>query len=85
MAAPTTTIWDLESHSRAKHEILKRYLQAWVPILGQSSYSELLYIDGFAGPGRYSKGEDGSPIIALRAALEQKDRIRPKMSFFRRT
>ena len=81
MAAPTTTIWDLESHSRAKHEILKRYLQAWVHILGQSSYSELLYIDGFAGPGRYSKGEDGSPIIALRAALEQKDSIRPKMSF----
>ena len=27
--------------------------------------------DRFAGPGRYSKGEDGSPVIALRIAVEQ--------------
>ena len=81
MPAPSTTIWPLEPHSRAKHEILKRYMQAWVPILGQSSFSELVYIDGFAGPGRYSKGEDGSPIIALKAALEQQNRIQPKMTF----
>ena len=81
MPAPTTTIWPLEPHSRAKHEILKRYMQAWVPILGQSSFSELVYIDGFAGPGRYSKSEDGSPIIALNVALEQQARIKPKMTF----
>ena len=81
MPAPSTTIWDLEPHSRAKHEILKRYMQAWVPILGQSSFSELVYIDGFAGPGRYSKGEDGSPIIALNVALEQQARIKPNMTF----
>jgi three-Cys-motif partner protein len=31
----------------------------------------MIYIDGFAGPGRYSEGEDGSPVIALRAALDQ--------------
>jgi hypothetical protein len=29
-----------------------------------------IYIDGFAGPGRYKGGEDGSPIIALKALLE---------------
>ena len=69
MAAPTTTIWDLEPHSRAKHAILKRYLQAWVPILSSSGFPELVYIDGFAGPGRYSQGEEGSPVIALKAAL----------------
>ena len=56
-------------------------MQAWVPILGQSSFSELVYIDGFAGPGRYSKGEDGSPIIALNVALEQQARIKPNMTF----
>ena len=81
MPAPSTTIWDLKPHSRAKHEILKRYMQAWVPILGQSSFSELVYIDGFAGPGRYSKGENGSPIIALNVALEQQAQIKPKMTF----
>ncbi|MBI2917180.1 MAG: three-Cys-motif partner protein TcmP [Chloroflexi bacterium] len=81
MTAPRTTIWDLEAHSRAKHDILGRYLQSWVPILAQGGFPELAYIDGFAGPGRYSKGEDGSPIIALKAALENADRIGSKVTF----
>ena len=81
MAAPTTTEWELEAHTRAKHEILKRYLQAWVPILARSGYPQVLYIDGFAGPGRYSGGEDGSPIIALRTALEYATTVRATVHF----
>ena len=81
MAAPRTTVWDLEPHTRAKHEILKRYLQAWTPILTQGGFPEIMYIDGFAGPGRYSNGEDGSPTIALRAALEHRDRIGARIRF----
>jgi three-Cys-motif partner protein len=71
VAAPKTTVWDLSPHTRAKHEILRRYLQAWTPILSHGGFPDIIYIDGFAGPGRYSQGEDGSPIIALRAALDQ--------------
>jgi three-Cys-motif partner protein len=81
MAAPKQTVWDLEPHTRAKHEILKRYLQAWVPILSQGGFREVLYIDGFAGPGRYSKGEPGSPVIALRAALDQQVEIKAAVLF----
>jgi len=69
MVAPSAAVWDLEPHTRAKHEILRRYLQAWQAILTRGGFQELVYIDGFAGPGRYSKGEDGSPIIALKIAL----------------
>ena len=79
MAAPRTTVWDLEPHTRAKHDILRRYLQAWTPILSLGGFPEIFYIDGFAGPGRYSKGEDGSPIIALRAALDQTVKIKAKV------
>ena len=62
-----TTVWELEDHTAAKHEILRRYLAAWFPILSSSGYNRRgLFIDGFAGPGIYSKGELGSPIIALR-------------------
>jgi len=32
----------------------------------------LLYVDGFAGPGEYEGGEDGSPIIALKVAKDHK-------------
>ena len=44
-------------------------------------FPEVMYVDGFAGPGRYSKGEDGSPIIALRIALHQPAHVRARIRF----
>jgi three-Cys-motif partner protein len=64
-------IWDMEPHTRAKHEILRRYLKAWFPILAsQIRAQRVLYVDGFAGPGEYSKGEPGSPLIAIQTARD---------------
>jgi hypothetical protein len=37
MAAPQTTLWQIDRHTQAKHEILRRYLEAWFPILSHSS------------------------------------------------
>jgi three-Cys-motif partner protein len=81
MAAPRQTIWQLEPHTRAKHEILKRYLQAWMVILSQGRFPEILYIDGFAGPGEYEGGEAGSPIIALDTALGFQPPLTAKVHF----
>lgn len=39
-------------------------MKAWFPILSKY-HKRILYIDGFSGPGIYSKGEKGSPLIAL--------------------
>lgn len=66
----TAASWDMAAHTAAKLEILGAYLRAWFPILslGQN-FDRIIYIDGFAGPGRYKQGEDGSPIVALKAAL----------------
>jgi three-Cys-motif partner protein len=76
----TTTVWPLDPHTAAKHAILRRYLNAWIPIM--SRYNErVLYIDGFAGPGIYQNGEPGSPIIALDAALAQEQHIRGEIDF----
>jgi len=63
------TIWQIEPHTVAKHEILRNYLNAWFPILSKWS-GRIIYLDGFAGPGIYKDGEDGSPVIALQTALE---------------
>ncbi|MEG3620218.1 three-Cys-motif partner protein TcmP [Magnetovibrio sp. PR-2] len=82
MAAPKTPIWDLDPHTRAKHEILGMYLYSWVPILSQGGFPVFLYIDGFSGPGRYSKGEDGSPIIAIKAALAHLRRIKSTILYY---
>ena len=48
---PTTTLWAAEEHTVAKHRILRRYLEAWIPIMASRS-GRLILIDGFAGPGR---------------------------------
>jgi three-Cys-motif partner protein len=78
---PRKTIWDLEPHTAAKHEILRRYVQAWAPILSQGNFPHLVFVDGFAGPGRYSKGEEGSPVIAVKAVIDQPRPIKAKVDF----
>ncbi len=78
---PKTTIWELEPHTAAKHEILRRYVQAWAPILSQGNFPHLVFVDGFAGPGRYSMGEEGSPIIAIKAVIDQPRPIKAKVDF----
>src|SRR5205814_10140910 len=62
--APKTTLWSIDEHTRAKHEILRCYLAAWLPIMTTTN-ERIIYLDGFAGPGKYEGGEDGSPIIAI--------------------
>jgi three-Cys-motif partner protein len=66
---PVPTVWSIEPHTAAKHKILEEYLKAWYPILSKRN-QRILYIDGFAGPGIYEKGEIGSPIIALQCLLD---------------
>lgn len=80
MAHKLGTIWELEPHTAAKHAILRRYLQAWIPILS-SAHGRIVYLDGFAGPGVYKGGEDGSPIIALKEALAHRDRLHGEVVF----
>ncbi|NKT69513.1 three-Cys-motif partner protein TcmP [Rhodococcus hoagii] len=75
MADSDPSKWEMPAHTRAKHEILTHYLGAWYPILS-SWRGRILYIDGFAGRGRYNDGSEGSPQIALRRLLEH--------SFFKR-
>jgi three-Cys-motif partner protein len=72
MAAPKSIIWTLDRHTQAKHEILRRYLGAWLPILINHCHCARI-VDGFAGPGIYENGEIGSPLIALQALLTHPD------------
>src|ERR1700730_12303187 len=64
------TIWDRPPHTAEKHAILRRYLQAWFPKLLWTK--KVIFIDGFAGPGVYSRGEAGSPLIAFDVAVNHK-------------
>ncbi len=79
MSRVRDTMWLLEPHTAAKHEILWRYLGAWFGILGE--FPRLVFVDGFCGPGLYAGGEDGSPLVALKAAGSQVDRIQAQPEF----
>ncbi|MBI1852630.1 MAG: three-Cys-motif partner protein TcmP [Planctomycetes bacterium] len=71
----------MEPHTKAKHDILRRYLQAWFPILSRYN-GRIVYIDGFSGPGSYSGGEPGSPIVALDAAIEHRRALKSEVVFW---
>ncbi len=71
MPPSTTTLWKLEKHTLGKHGVLKEYLAAWLPII-LSRFDRARFIDAFAGPGEYLKGEEGSPLIVLNALRTHK-------------
>ncbi len=72
MPTPSEVLWDRELHTAAKHKVYETYFNAWFPILLQSRYARggITYAEGFAGPGEYADRSPGSPLIALRSALQ---------------
>lgn len=65
-------LWDLAPATAAKHHLYRSYLDAWWPILLQRSFRgyerpRVTYV--VAGPGQYTGGEEGSPVLALNRLL----------------
>jgi hypothetical protein len=50
-----------------KHEILAGYLTPYTMKVGASA-GDVVFVDGYAGPGVYDSGEPGSPEVALQAS-----------------
>jgi len=65
--------WVYTKHTRVKHEILEKYLYAWIIKLGKF-HRKVLFFDGFAGRGEYIDENTGrvltvgSPINAIKLA-----------------
>ena len=70
MAAPTGVLWERDLHTAAKHTLLRRYLAAWFPIMAkQFREVGITFLDGFAGPGKYTNASESSPAIAMTQAI----------------
>ncbi|WP_437304412.1 three-Cys-motif partner protein TcmP [Sorangium sp. So ce388] len=73
----------LGPHSLAKHEILREYIERYIPILTRSGTVplKLMLIDGFAGGGEYvveghgSTLHPGSPLILINAVRAAEARM----------
>lgn len=75
--------WAMKPRTKVKLALLDGYLGAWFQIVGKS-FPRALYFDGFCGPGIYSDGEDGSPLVAIKqanAACERNPNFKPIMIF----
>lgn len=68
--------------TRLKHAVLEKYLSAYWQILGKR-VPGFLYIDGFAGRGRFDDGSEGSPLLSMRvvADLREKGRLSTPVHF----
>ena len=69
---PTDPVtWARDEHTKAKHELLRAFFNKWVSIhsewFARRGGGLVRIYDGFAGPGIYSGGEAGSPVILLQA------------------
>ena len=64
--------WEYKIHTKVKHEILRKYLESWINVLGK--WQQVCYFDCFAGRGVYADGSDGSPIIALKTISDLKQK-----------
>ena len=58
---------------QVKHDLVRHYLYGWFAKLGFWA-GKIVYLDTHAGRGRHTGGEEGSPLVALRALLEHKSR-----------
>ena len=68
--------WDEYTNlQRVKHELIREYLNGWLPKLGYSA-GRIVYIDTHAGRGTHLQGELGSPLVALKTFLEHNHRDR---------
>ncbi|GAA2359316.1 three-Cys-motif partner protein TcmP [Streptomyces cuspidosporus] len=58
-----------------KHDLLKRYLPQFGGMTGTQSHDKrVVYLDGYAGEGRYENGDPASAEIALRVASYLRNR-----------
>jgi three-Cys-motif partner protein len=67
---------DYRAQTRVKHSILEAYLGPYFQIVGATN-DTLVYVDGFAGPGTYTKADsgeafDGSPLRALKLIADNR-------------
>lgn len=70
MAVPTGVLWERDLHTAAKHALLRSYLDAWFPIMAKQFRDVgITFLDGFAGPGRYTNSFESSPAIAMDQAM----------------
>ena len=71
--------------SQIKARIVEKYLWAWANVViptAKQMGNRILYIDLFAGPGRYDDGTLSTPLLVLRKAIADPNMRNMLVTFF---
>ncbi|MGA7381496.1 MAG: three-Cys-motif partner protein TcmP [Terriglobales bacterium] len=71
--------------SQIKARIVEKYLWAWAKVIiptAKRRENRILYIDLFAGPGRYDDGTLSTPLLVLKKAIADPDMRSMLVTFF---
>ena len=79
LLAALPSYWDRpRAHSLLKHSLLGGYLPVFATKTASSRPDRrVVFVDGYAGAGRYRDGSPGSPLIALEIAQRLSEQKRP--------
>ena len=69
MGQPTDTLWNSQPRTLLKHQVYRQYLHCWMAKICQKFRNSAI-VDGFAGPGIYLDGPDGSSAVIAKTFLE---------------
>ncbi|PSL33266.1 three-Cys-motif partner protein TcmP [Chitinophaga ginsengisoli] len=61
---------DQSISSKIKSEIVFKYFKSWANIIGSTTSGKIGYLDFFSGPGKYIDGNDSTPLLILKAAID---------------
>jgi three-Cys-motif partner protein len=65
---PKDTLWPSQPRTLIKHHAYQHYVQCWMGKVLQT-FPRAAVVDAFAGPGGYSDGLDGSPVVVAKTFL----------------
>lgn len=74
-----------KEQSQVKSEIVAKYFWAWAKVIIPSAKrhtNKIVYIDLFAGPGRYKDGAKSTPILILERAIQDADMRKMLVTIF---
>ena len=68
--------------SRVKAEVITKYFVARATIISSTGAAKLVYIDLWAGRGRYQDGSESTPLMVLRRAIDDPVVSKSLVTFF---
>jgi three-Cys-motif partner protein len=76
---------EVREQSQIKARIVQKYFWAWANVIIPSAKRQdnrILYIDLFAGPGRYKDGTISTPLLVLEKAIEDRNMRQMLVTYF---